>query len=162
MATLLWAGGGSFAFSMFKWFFSATGEKCGGWDQFPTFGLKALKWKWQYDWSLTYIGVGKLHWLSLPAHNGASLKSICTWNMCICCATDIHLGLLLWEVWYCQCSHDQTLQAQGASLHRGCLLRLSVVGSSVGSMCRHDLPAHCECVHDVGIHPVMGYPVAVH
>ena len=74
MATLLWAGGGSFVFSMFKWFFSAPGEKCGGWDQFPTFGLKALKWKWQYDWSLTYIGVGKLRWLPLSMNKCACFK----------------------------------------------------------------------------------------
>ena len=76
MATLLWAGGGSFVFSMFKWFFSAPGEKCGGWDQFPTFGLKALKWKWQYDWSLTYIGVGKPRWLPLSICKYASFGSM--------------------------------------------------------------------------------------
>ena len=58
MAALLWSGGCSFFFSMFKWFFSASGANCNGWDRFPTFGLKALKWTWQYDWSLTYIGVG--------------------------------------------------------------------------------------------------------
>lgn len=60
MATLLWTGGSSFFFSMFKWFFSASGDACNGWDKFPTFGLKALKWTWQYDFSLTYIGVGEL------------------------------------------------------------------------------------------------------
>ena len=61
MATLLWSGGCSFFFSMFKWFVSAPGDNCSGWDKYPTFGLKALKWTWQYDWSLTYVGVGALH-----------------------------------------------------------------------------------------------------
>ena len=55
---LLWTGGGSFFWSMFKWFFSASGTTCNGWDKFPTFGLKALEWTWQFDWSATYIGVG--------------------------------------------------------------------------------------------------------
>ena len=61
MATLLWSGGCSFFFSMFKWFVSAEGDNCSGWDRYPTFGLKALKWTWQYDWSMTYVGVGALH-----------------------------------------------------------------------------------------------------
>ena len=68
-------------FSMFKWFFSAPGDKCGGWDQFPTFGLKALKWKWQYDWSLTYVGVGKLHWLPLSMRRCASSGSMIICSM---------------------------------------------------------------------------------
>ncbi len=68
MATLLWSGGSSFFFSMFKWFFSASGANCNGWDKFPTFGLKALKWTWQYDWSLTYIGVGAAASQVRPCH----------------------------------------------------------------------------------------------
>ncbi len=60
MMMLLYTGASSFVFSMFKWFFSAEGTNCGGWGKFPTFGLKALKWTWQFDWSLTYMGVGGL------------------------------------------------------------------------------------------------------
>ena len=56
--TLFKWGTSSFGFSFFKWFFSANGDKCGGWDAFPTLGLQALKWTWSYDFSLTYIGVG--------------------------------------------------------------------------------------------------------
>jgi hypothetical protein len=58
MMTLFTSGISSFGFSFFKWFFSATGTSCGSWEGFPTFGLKALKWTWNYDFSLTYIGVG--------------------------------------------------------------------------------------------------------
>ena len=114
MATLLWAGGSSFVFSMFKWFFSAPGEKCGGWDQFPTFGLKALKWKWQYDWSLTYIGVGKLHWLPFLMRKCASFQKHDHLCHVIPCMSDTRLAFLLWEIWYCQRTHDQHLQAQNA------------------------------------------------
>ena len=59
MHTLSTWGVTSFAFSLFKWFFSANGEACGGFNGFPTLGLKALKWTWSYDFSLTYIGVGE-------------------------------------------------------------------------------------------------------
>lgn len=60
MKTLFTWGTSSFGFSFFKWFFSASGKDCLGWDGFPTFGLQALKWTWHYDFSLTYIGVGAL------------------------------------------------------------------------------------------------------
>ena len=58
MRTLCTWGFSSFGFSFFKWFFSATGAACGGFDGFPTLGLQALRWTWSFDWSLTYIGVG--------------------------------------------------------------------------------------------------------
>ena len=60
MRTLGTWGVTSFGFALFKWFFSATGDACGGFNGFPTLGLKALKWTWSYDFSLTYIGVGAL------------------------------------------------------------------------------------------------------
>ncbi|CAL8462318.1 g1851 [Coccomyxa elongata] len=60
MQTLATWGFSSFGFSFFKWFFSAKGDNCVGFDGFPTFGLKALKWTWSYDFSLTYIGVGMI------------------------------------------------------------------------------------------------------
>lgn len=61
MKTLATWGVSSFGFSFFKWFSSAKGDKCAGWEGFPTFGLTALKWTWSYDFSLTYIGVGEGH-----------------------------------------------------------------------------------------------------
>ena len=64
MKTLGTWGFSSFGFSFFKWFFSAKGENCSGFDGFPTFGLNALKWTWSYDFSLTYIGVGEWSLLS--------------------------------------------------------------------------------------------------
>lgn len=59
MRTLGTWGVSSFGFGFFKWFFSATGDACGGFNGFPTLGLQALKWTWSYDFSLTYIGVGE-------------------------------------------------------------------------------------------------------
>ena len=55
-------GATSFAWSAFKWFFSSdAGPGCsGGFDHFPTFGLKALAWQWNFDFQLTYIGVGMI------------------------------------------------------------------------------------------------------
>ncbi|KZV48057.1 hypothetical protein F511_31032 [Dorcoceras hygrometricum] len=49
---------GSFFFSCFKWFFAAS-DGC-GFDSFPTFGLHALKQRFNFDFSATYIGVGMI------------------------------------------------------------------------------------------------------
>ncbi|XP_073130343.1 probable metal-nicotianamine transporter YSL7 [Henckelia pumila] len=49
---------GSFLFACFKWFFSA-GDGC-GFDSFPTFGLQALKQRFNFDFSTTYVGVGMI------------------------------------------------------------------------------------------------------
>ena len=59
MRTLGTWGASSFGFALFKWFFSAASDACGGFNGFPTLGLRALKWTWSYDFSLTYIGVGE-------------------------------------------------------------------------------------------------------
>ncbi|KAJ4710630.1 Oligopeptide transporter [Melia azedarach] len=48
----------SFAFSFFQWFFSAA-DGC-GFSSFPTFGLKAYKQKFYFDFSTTYVGVGMI------------------------------------------------------------------------------------------------------
>ncbi len=62
--TLLRWGGVSLAWSCFKWFFSASASadpgvpSCGGFASWPTFGFKALDLTWNFDSSLTYIGVG--------------------------------------------------------------------------------------------------------
>ena len=49
----------SFLFSFFKWFFQGdpSSSNC-GFSQFPSLGLKALAQSWNFDFSLTYIGVG--------------------------------------------------------------------------------------------------------
>ena len=50
----------SFLFSFFKWFFQgAPSSSTCGFSQFPSLGLKALAQSWSFDFSLTYIGVGK-------------------------------------------------------------------------------------------------------
>jgi hypothetical protein len=55
-------GGGSLAWSTFSWVFSSTaGVNCsGGFGQFPSFGIQALKWHWNFDFGQTYIGVGMI------------------------------------------------------------------------------------------------------
>lgn len=55
-------GCASFCWSLFNWFFSSTeGPNCsGGFGQFPSFGLQALKWHWNFDFGLIYIGVGMI------------------------------------------------------------------------------------------------------
>ncbi|KAJ7521538.1 hypothetical protein O6H91_19G058600 [Diphasiastrum complanatum] len=47
----------SFLWSFFKWFYSGIGDSC-GFDNFPTFGLRAFANKFYFDFSLTYVGVG--------------------------------------------------------------------------------------------------------
>lgn len=123
MATLVWSGCGSFLFSMFKWFFSASGANCNGWDKFPTFGLKALKWTWQYDWSLTYIGVGAalclLH-LSTCIDHLPTLSELCHDS------GDLQDQLI--KTVYAE--HDQHHQICSCSTTRGAALGS---GASVGS-----------------------------
>ncbi|GKV05349.1 hypothetical protein SLEP1_g17373 [Rubroshorea leprosula] len=48
----------SFLWGFFQWFFTA-GDDC-GFANFPTFGLKAYKYKFYFDFSTTYIGVGMI------------------------------------------------------------------------------------------------------
>ena len=50
----------SFLFSFFKWFFGgpASASNC-GFNMFPSLGIAALNQTWQFDFSLTYVGVGK-------------------------------------------------------------------------------------------------------
>ncbi|KAL5721449.1 putative metal-nicotianamine transporter ysl7 [Ranunculus cassubicifolius] len=48
----------SFLWSFFQWFFTA-GDEC-GFVQFPTFGLKAHEYKFYFDFSATYVGVGMI------------------------------------------------------------------------------------------------------
>ncbi|CAK9326136.1 unnamed protein product [Citrullus colocynthis] len=48
----------SFLWGFFQWFFTA-GDDC-GFVNFPTFGLKAYKNKFYFDFSATYVGVGMI------------------------------------------------------------------------------------------------------
>ncbi|KAL4032210.1 hypothetical protein IC575_005278 [Cucumis melo] len=48
----------SFLWGFFQWFFTA-GDDC-GFVSFPTFGLKAYKNKFYFDFSATYVGVGMI------------------------------------------------------------------------------------------------------
>ncbi|RVW59442.1 putative metal-nicotianamine transporter YSL7 [Vitis vinifera] len=48
----------SFLWGFFQWFFAA-GYNC-GFAGFPTFGLKAYKYKFFFDFSATYVGVGMI------------------------------------------------------------------------------------------------------
>lgn len=50
-------GVGSFAFSCFKWFFTGADYAC-GFGTWPTFGLAALKYTWNFDWQMNYVGAG--------------------------------------------------------------------------------------------------------
>ncbi|CAN8321120.1 unnamed protein product [Cochlearia groenlandica] len=48
----------SFFWGFFQWFFTA-GENC-GFNSFPTFGLGAYQYKFYFDFSATYVGVGMI------------------------------------------------------------------------------------------------------
>ncbi|XP_057809304.1 probable metal-nicotianamine transporter YSL7 [Salvia miltiorrhiza] len=48
----------SFLWGFFQWFFTAT-DAC-GFGNFPTFGLKAYEYKFYFDFSATYVGVGMI------------------------------------------------------------------------------------------------------
>ncbi|XP_019160572.1 PREDICTED: metal-nicotianamine transporter YSL1-like isoform X2 [Ipomoea nil] len=49
---------GSFVWAFFQWFYTGK-EEC-GFSQFPTFGLKAWKQTFFFDFSLTYVGTGMI------------------------------------------------------------------------------------------------------
>ncbi|KAL4186159.1 hypothetical protein AMTRI_Chr09g32400 [Amborella trichopoda] len=48
----------SFLWGFFQWFFTATGD-C-GFQNFPTLGLKARDYRFYFDFSATYVGVGMI------------------------------------------------------------------------------------------------------
>mmetsp|Transcript_1238 Transcript_1238/g.3007 ORF Transcript_1238/g.3007 Transcript_1238/m.3007 type:complete len:690 (-) Transcript_1238:366-2435(-) len=48
----------SFFKDFFFWFFEGDGS-CGI-SNFPTFGMKAFKWTWSFDFAINYVGVGML------------------------------------------------------------------------------------------------------
>ncbi|KAE8099914.1 hypothetical protein FH972_017858 [Carpinus fangiana] len=48
----------SFLWGFFQWFYTA-GDDC-GFESFPSLGLKAYKYKFYFDFSATYVGVGMI------------------------------------------------------------------------------------------------------
>ncbi|XP_008803948.2 probable metal-nicotianamine transporter YSL9 [Phoenix dactylifera] len=71
----------SFVWSFFQWFYSG-GDQC-GFSQFPTFGLKAWKQTFFFDFSLTYVGAGMIcsHLVNLSLLLGAVLSWGVMWPL---------------------------------------------------------------------------------
>ncbi|XP_020215894.1 metal-nicotianamine transporter YSL3 [Cajanus cajan] len=71
----------SFLWSFFQWFYSG-GEQC-GFVQFPTFGLKAWKNTFYFDFSMTYVGAGMIcsHLVNLSLLLGAVLSWGIMWPL---------------------------------------------------------------------------------
>lgn len=71
----------SFLWSLFQWFYSG-GDVC-GFSQFPTFGLKAWKQTFFFDFSLTYVGAGMIcsHLVNLSLLLGAVLSWGIMWPL---------------------------------------------------------------------------------
>ncbi|XWS38030.1 hypothetical protein CRYUN_Cryun19dG0095800 [Craigia yunnanensis] len=71
----------SFLWAFFQWFY-AGGDKC-GFSQFPTFGLKAWKNSFYFDFSMTYIGAGMIcsHQVNLSLLLGAVLSWGVMWPL---------------------------------------------------------------------------------
>lgn len=72
----------SFLWGFFKWFFSGK-ETCGGFSQFPTFGLQAWKQTFFFDFSMTYVGAGMIcsHLVNLSLLFGAVLSYGIMWPL---------------------------------------------------------------------------------
>ncbi|XP_065863116.1 metal-nicotianamine transporter YSL3-like [Euphorbia lathyris] len=64
----------SFIWAFFQWFYSG-GEAC-GFVQFPTFGLKAWRNSFYFDYSMTYVGAGMIcsHTVNLSLLLGAVIS----------------------------------------------------------------------------------------
>ncbi|KAL5666010.1 hypothetical protein ACJX0J_026118, partial [Zea mays] len=71
----------SFVWSFFQWFYTG-GEVC-GFVQFPTFGLKAWKQTFFFDFSLTYVGAGMIcsHLVNISTLLGAILSWGILWPL---------------------------------------------------------------------------------
>ncbi|KAI3997611.1 hypothetical protein MKX01_011028 [Papaver californicum] len=71
----------SFFWGFFQWFYSG-GDQC-GFVQFPTFGLKAWKQTFFFDFSMTYIGAGMIcsHLVNLSLLCGAILSWGIMWPL---------------------------------------------------------------------------------
>ncbi|KAF7816653.1 Metal-nicotianamine transporter YSL3 [Senna tora] len=71
----------SFLWAFFQWFYSG-GEQC-GFVQFPTFGLKAWKNSFYFDFSMTYVGAGMIcsHLVNISLLLGAVLSWGIMWPL---------------------------------------------------------------------------------
>ncbi|KMS95823.1 hypothetical protein BVRB_004780 [Beta vulgaris subsp. vulgaris] len=71
----------SFLWGFFQWFFTG-GDDC-GFASFPTFGLKAYKQKFYFDFSATYVGVGMIcsHLTNISLLLGAILSWGVMWPL---------------------------------------------------------------------------------
>lgn len=71
----------SFLWGMFQWFYSG-GSQC-GFINFPTFGLKAWRQTFYFDFSMTYIGAGMIcsHLVNLSLLFGAVLSWGIMWPL---------------------------------------------------------------------------------
>ncbi|KAJ0538974.1 putative oligopeptide transporter, OPT superfamily [Helianthus annuus] len=71
----------SFVWACFQWFYSGSGT-C-GFTSFPTFGLKAFKNSFYFDFSMTYIGAGMIcsHLVNLSLLAGAVLSYGVMWPL---------------------------------------------------------------------------------
>ncbi|PSS04483.1 Metal-nicotianamine transporter like [Actinidia chinensis var. chinensis] len=71
----------SFLWGFFQWFYSGGGQ-C-GFSNFPTFGLKAWKQSFYFDFSMTYIGAGMIcsHLVNLSLLLGAVLSWGVMWPL---------------------------------------------------------------------------------
>lgn len=54
---LCYTGVVSFFFSTFKWFFQGRNYSC-GFSFWPTFGFAAMKYTWNFDFQMNYVGAG--------------------------------------------------------------------------------------------------------
>ncbi|KAL3362519.1 hypothetical protein AABB24_015093 [Solanum stoloniferum] len=71
----------SFSWAFFQWFY--TGKQDCGFQQFPTFGLKAWKQTFYFDFSLTYVGTGMIcpHIVNISLLLGAILSWGVMWPL---------------------------------------------------------------------------------
>ncbi|CAA0813053.1 Metal-nicotianamine transporter YSL3 [Striga hermonthica] len=71
----------SFVWSFFQWFYSG-GKQC-GFMNFPTFGLKAWRQTFYFDFSMTYVGAGMIcsHIVNLSLLLGAVLSYGIMWPL---------------------------------------------------------------------------------
>ncbi|XP_061358194.1 metal-nicotianamine transporter YSL3 isoform X2 [Gastrolobium bilobum] len=71
----------SFLWAFFQWFYTA-GDNC-GFVQFPTFGLKAWKNSFYFDFSMTYVGAGMIcsHLVNLSLLLGAVISWGIMWPL---------------------------------------------------------------------------------
>ncbi|XP_065847095.1 metal-nicotianamine transporter YSL3-like isoform X5 [Euphorbia lathyris] len=70
----------SFIWAFFQWFYSGGDSVC-GFAQFPTFGLKAWKNTFYFDFSMTYVGAGMIcsHVVNLSLLLGAFVSWAVMW-----------------------------------------------------------------------------------